>query len=211
MKETNMDTDEPRKQSKVLIFATLALVVILCIVAAFTAVPSIVTALRSATVMNPSNFRNANIEFFEKLPRNEIRIFSFSSNKPSEAEQFGFKVAIVPLKRETKRIADQDNKKAHANGIVLVFACYELLHGNKELGKKLLELLKQYDRKITYNYPTGRKGLFGDTGANIHIEELLRAADKLVKGDMSEKDVLEKPASQYNWRKKEYVPTRNAK
>ena len=77
--------------------------------------------------------------------------------------------------------------------------------------RKCHALLKKYDEKIRYNYPTGKKGVFGDTGANIYIEELLRAADKLVKGDLSGKDVLEKPASQYNWRKKKYAPTNNAR
>jgi len=177
---------------------------------ALTTVPSIVTAVRGATVLNPDNFEDANAEFFAKLSKKEIGILSFSSSKPSGTVQFGFKVAIVPLKRDMKRIADQDNKKAHANGTVLVFACYELLHGNKELGKKLLDLLKQHDPEIRYNYPTGKEGLLGDAGTNIQIEELVRAADKMLKGDTSERDVLEEPASQYEWREKEFGPRRKA-
>ena len=45
---------------------------------------------------------------------------------------------------------------------------------------------------------------------NIQIWELVRAADKMVKGDTSEEDVLEEPASQYEWREKEFGPTRKA-
>ena len=174
------------------------------VVAAVLSAPSIIAKFRSTTSINPNNFDDANIEFFNWLAEKKIRILRPSSKKPSEIEQLGFKVLIVPLERKTKRLADQDNKKAHANDTVLVFACHELLHGNKELGRKLLKLLKQHDKKIRYNYPTGKTGLLGDPGANIYIEELIRAADKLIEDDLSEKHVLEKPASQYGWRKKEY-------
>ena len=199
-----MDTPGTRKQTKLFVVLISALVAIFFIVAVLTA-QSVIAVLRSTTALNPTNFDDANREFFNRLAENKIEILSFSSEEPLEVEQFGFKVAIVPLERDTKRIADQDNKKAHANGAVLIFACHELLHGNKELGRRLLDLLKQHDQEIRYSHPTGKEGLLGDTGANIYIEELLRAADRLVDDDLSEKHVLEEPASQYDWRKNEYA------
>ena len=110
--------------------------------------PPIVTKARSATELNPNNFGDANVEFFGRLADNRIEIFSFSSMTPLELALSGTTVTIVPIERDTKRLADQANKKAHANGIVLVFACHEALHGNRELGTALLKLLKQYDGTI---------------------------------------------------------------
>ena len=168
--------------------------------------PSILTRVRSATELNPGNFDEANVEFFSRLADNTVEILTFSSTKPFEVDQSGIKVMIVPIERDIKRKADQANKRAHANGIVLVFACHEVLHGNRELGTQLLKLLKQYDGTIRYNYPTGKNGPFGDTGTNISIDELLRAADSLGEGDPSGKGFLERPASQYNWLKDQYAP-----
>lgn len=185
----------------------------MCVVAAVTipvivrSMPVIARSIRSVTAVNPENFEDANVKFFERRAKSRIVIVSPSFKEPVEVEQGTFTITIIPLQRALDRIADQENKKRHANGAVLVFACYELLHGDKELGRKLIMLLKEHDGEIRYNYPTGKKGLLGDAGDNIYIDEFVRAADKFVKDDLSEKDVLEKPASQYEWRKKRYDST----
>lgn len=82
-----------------------------------------------------------------------------------------------------------------------------MLHGDKELGQTLLHLLKEHDSTITYDYPTDKKRFGGGyEGANIYIDKLTDAADKIIKNDQSQKHLLEQPASQYEWRKKEYAP-----
>lgn len=206
----NHGTDHPREHKKPFPVVFSILFIVFLIVGLLTA-PSLVRLLRSLSYQSPDNFKNANVAFFDRLAENEIEILSFSAEKRRQIEQSGFRITIRPIQTDMSRIADQTNRKAHANNAVLVFACYELLHGNEELGRKLLELLKQYDPEIRYNYPTGQEGLlFGDTGANIFIDQFLVAAEKWASGDPSGKKVLEKPASQYEWRKKRYGSTHDA-
>ena len=105
--------------------------VTMCVVATLVG-PSIIARVRSAIALNPDNFRDANVEFFQRLSQNEIEILSFSLEESIQVDCGGVDVAVIPLTRDNEHIADQDNKKAHANDAVLVYACYEIVHGNKK-------------------------------------------------------------------------------
>jgi hypothetical protein len=202
-----METKESENRSTAGVWMIIVTVIVLFTVAGIT-ILTVLMYTRSATMVSTpdKNFEDANIEFFEKLPDGEITIVSPSSNGPIEVEQGQFKIEIVPMQRDTSRVADVKNRKEHANGAVLVFACYELLNGDKELGRMLIELLEQHDNGIRYSYPTGEKALFSYVGTSIDISQLAHAADMFLKGNSSEKNLLEEPASQFEWRKKEFGP-----
>ena len=172
--------------------------------------PAIVTNLKNASIIDPNNFDDANKEFFIQLAENKIEIITHTIKQSQEVSVADMTVTIVPFKSSLTRFADMDNKKAHANGAVLVFACNEFIQGDKELGYKLLELLKQYDNTISYDYPGKaykEDGKIYWEPNNIYIEQLLEAADKLTSGQSYEKSILEQPAWQYNHRKEKYSST----
>lgn len=185
------------------------LVVAICVVAAILG-PSIIVGVRSITVLNPDNFRDANVEFYQRLSQNEIEILSFSLEESIQVECGGMNVTVIPLTRDYEHIKNQINKKAHANDTVLVYACYEIIHGNKELGRRLLGLLQSHDPTIRYDYSSGEKGIGGGyKNAYYGIDELVDAAEKICKGDMSKKNLIEEPAAQYEWRGKQYSPSQS--
>ncbi len=122
MRAIQMNADETRKRTGLAV-GLISSFIVLCVVAIFVA-PSVITGVRSAITLNPNNFRNASVEFFQSLSDNKIEIYSFSLNEPLQVEHEKFDIRVISLERDIEHYKNQDNKKAHANGTVLVYACH---------------------------------------------------------------------------------------
>ena len=195
-----------RKQTRPIFLVCLGAAFLLAALAVLKG-PSIVDWLTKATTTNPNNFADANADFFRYVALNNVKIYRFSSEENVQVVQDEFRIDIVSVERTLPGYPDRENRKAHANGAVLVFACHQMLHGNKELGRKLLGLLKKHDPAIKYNYPVESGATDGGyDNESISIDELIDAAEKMIEGDRSRDHLLEKPASQYQWRTGQYSP-----
>ncbi len=92
---------------------------------------------------------------------------------------------------------------------MLIFACHELLAGDRQLAMRLLDLLGTHDPGLRYDYASIETDASdGYPNRFITIDQLREAASKLVAGDPRGKALLEEPASQLKLRLKRYGPAR---
>ncbi|MFC1587737.1 hypothetical protein ACFL54_05450 [Planctomycetota bacterium] len=151
------------------------------------------------------NFRVANEMFFKEFDSKVIVIYDMSLSKKTVENNGDWVIEVRPIDLSSRDNADRKNMWAHLNYPVLIFACNEILNGDKQLGVHLLELLKKHDPEQRYNYSSGKKSFFGGySNKIISLDELLNAASKMLNGEDSGKILIEKPSSQWSFIKSEY-------
>ena len=162
--------------------------------------------IRKATYVDPANFTTANRIFLDGLPTHVIALYDNTSLATKLTEKHEpWTIEVRPIGLSSRGKMDRDSMRRLLNEMALIFACKELSKGDKSLGLRLLELLQKHDPELYYCYPItdGTKILSVREkvkDASITMPEFLRAGAKMAAGDDSERWMIEKPASQWEFR-----------
>ena len=160
----------------------------------------IIPRIQHAIRLDPGNFRAANDMFFDGFDSNVIAIYDASLAEKHLEIHAPWTLEVRPIDLGSRGVLDRRNMQAHLNKAVLVFACKEMLKGDKQLGLLLLGLLQTHDPQQRYNYSSGKKAFGGGyENAYITLDELHDAATMMLNGDDSERALIEKPASQWDY------------